>query len=122
MRNSFVREAESSTNRHQHGELWTPLAYMYSIPQPASYRAQGLSTYTPKMSFIQRVLNTLSYLALRVFTKVYYLPPFERLQSKYNVCPEKGLEELAGKAEMVLCQADFALEYSQPLLPGASDM
>ena len=95
---------------------------MYNIPQPVSYIPQGLSTYTPKMSFIQRVVNTLSYLALQVFTKVYYLPPFERLRSKYKICPEKGLEELAGKAEMVLCQADSALEYSQPFLPGTSDM
>ena len=100
----------------------TPLAFMYNFPQPVSYVAQGLSTYTPKMSFIQRVENTLSYLALQVFMKVYYQPPFERLRSKYNICPEKALEELAGKAEMILCQADFALEYSQPLLPGASDM
>ena len=37
---------------------------------------------------------------------------------KYSIKPERTFQEAVGDAELLIINADFALEYPQPLLPG----
>lgn len=41
------------------------------------------------------------------------------IKIKYNIKPEQSLWEAQNEAELCIITADFALEYPQPLLPGA---
>ena len=97
----------------------SPLSLKYMIPMPVSYIPQAMSQYamTDEMTFLQRVANLGMYAAVAFFMSIVD-KSIENLKVKYNIKPEKNFWEVAINAELVLINADFSLEYPQPLLPG----
>jgi len=96
----------------------TPLSAKHMIPMPVSYVPYAIPGYplTDKMTFLQRLANLGMYTVGTFFMTVADNTK-DDLKLKYNIKPERSFLEAAGKAELVLITADFALEYPQPLLP-----
>ena len=95
-----------------------PTAPFFQIPLPVSYVPLHLTDLTGKMSFTDRLMNlgtyVFSYLGTYALLAIYLSP----LKSKYNIMPERSYFEALGNFELLIIEADFALEYPQPLLPG----
>ncbi|KAL9957741.1 hypothetical protein ACROYT_G034677 [Oculina patagonica] len=94
-----------------------PMSSHLKIPSPASYVPSMMTTFTSEMSFIQRLAN----LGLYIFTQlavVMITSSMSLLKDKYNITPGISYHEAIGNNELVIIEADFALEYPQPLLPG----
>ena len=89
------------------------------IPMPVSYVPGLFSGLADEMTFMERVINLLSYLCLKTFwMDLVSSSAMNGHKIKYKIKPEKSYQEAVGDAEMVLIAADFALEYPQLLLPG----
>lgn len=95
-----------------------PFSFKHMIPMPVSYVPQLLTGFTDKMTFLERVMNLGVYLGMKLFMQFAHERPMEALKVKYNIKPEQSYHEAAGDVELVIITADFAIEYSQPLLPG----
>ncbi|XP_066016029.1 UDP-glucuronosyltransferase 1-2-like [Pocillopora verrucosa] len=91
---------------------------LFKVPCPLSYVPSRLAAFTSDMSFIQRVMNSVGQISFEFAVRLLKSPSERRLKEKYNIAPEKELEEVLGNAELVLILGDFSLEYPQPLLPG----
>ncbi|KAJ7389217.1 UDP-glucuronosyltransferase 1-1 [Desmophyllum pertusum] len=63
-------------------------------------------------------MNFGAYFGMRLLKNFAFDRPLNALKVKYNIKPERTLQEAVGDAELVIITADFALEYAQPLLPG----
>ena len=74
--------------------------------------------FSDEMTFMERVINLVSYLSCKPLFDVVFGTILNSLKVKYNAKPERSYQEALGDAELVLIAADFALEYPQPLLPG----
>ena len=95
-----------------------PLSFMHMMPMPISYVPQHFTGFTDKMTFMERVMNLGAYLGGLAVINLGFARTMNALKVKYNIKPERILQEAVGDAEMVIITADFALEYPQPLLPG----
>lgn len=87
-------------------------------PSPISYVPLRMTGFTDKMSFLQRVMNLVAYVAFRVIVNRFFLGSMAALKAKYNITPEISCGEAFGRDELVIVASDFSLEYPQPLLPG----
>lgn len=88
------------------------------IPSPISYVPMGMTGFTDKMSFVQRVANLGAYVAIQLMFNFAFVGPISSLKAKYNIAPEKSTPEALSNNELVIMSSDVALEYPQPLLPG----
>ncbi|XP_068744718.1 UDP-glucuronosyltransferase 2C1-like isoform X1 [Montipora capricornis] len=88
------------------------------IPSPVSYVPMGMTGFTDKMSFVQRVANLGAYVAFQLMFNFVFVAPISSLKAKYNIAPEKSTPEALSNDELVIMSSDVALEYPQPLLPG----
>ena len=95
-----------------------PFSFKHMIPMPVSYVPQLLIGFTDKMTFLERVMNLGVYLGMKLFIQISFERPMDALKVKYKIKPEQSYHEAAGDVELVIITADFAIEYSQPLLPG----
>ncbi|EDO35633.1 predicted protein, partial [Nematostella vectensis] len=95
-----------------------PLLYQYHAPTFPSYVPLLLAGNPARMNFLQRVKNTLVYLAGQTMMRLVMFPKYDNIKQRYNINPELSFSESLGRAEMVLFLADHALDYPFPLLPG----
>ena len=96
----------------------SPDSYLYKVPFPASYIPSYSTAFTSEMSFAQRVVNVVAHNFFQFMSEFLSARYMGFLKEKYNISPEISYSEAVGNAELVLFPADFAIEYSQPLLPG----
>ena len=97
----------------------SPFGFDNMIPMPVSYVPGLFSGLTDEMTFMERIINLLSYLLIKTFwIDLVYSSAMNDHKIKYKIKPGKSYQEAIGDAELVLIAADFALEYAQPLLPG----
>ena len=97
----------------------SPFGFDNMIPMPVSYVPGLFSGLTDEMTFMERIINLLSYLLIKTFwIDLVYSSAMNDHKTKYKIKPGKSYQEAIGDAELVLIAADFALEYAQPLLPG----
>ena len=99
-----------------------PFSFVHMTPMPISYVPQLLTGFTDKMTFVERVMNLGVYLGMKLFIQFAFERPMEALKVKYKIKPEQSYHEAAGDVELVIITADFAIEYSQPLLPGMKSL
>ena len=91
----------------------------HMTPMPVSYVPQLIKPdLTDKMTFRERVINLVAFLGGRLVLSLVFDRSINNLKIKYNIKPERSIQEAIGDAEMVIITADFALEYPLPLLPG----
>ena len=93
-------------------------SYFHAIPTPVSYVPELMTEFSEKMTFVERVINFGTHLAVNLFMLFAIDRPMNALKVKYNITPERSYLQAARDTELVIITADFALEYSQPLLPG----
>ncbi|XP_006816169.2 UDP-glucuronosyltransferase 2C1-like [Saccoglossus kowalevskii] len=89
----------------------------WHAPQPLSYVPVSMSALTDKMTFTERLKNTLIYLVSDIFRDVLYLAQFREIQNKYNIVPDTKIVNIASKASLWLWASDFAFEFPRPLMP-----
>ena len=95
-----------------------PFGLVHMIPMPVSYVPQLLTGFTDKMTFVERLMNLVAYVGVKASMNLILYRRMNALKVKYNIKPERSIQEAIAGAEMVLIGADFAVEYPQPLLPG----
>lgn len=70
-----------------------------------------------KMSFMERVLNSL-YVLFSVAAYKNYCAKYNGLKTEFDIMPGRSFEDSLKMVEMVIIMGHFALEYPQPTLPG----
>ena len=95
-----------------------PTSRFFQIPLPVSYVPVLMTSLTSKMSFIQRFRNLGVYIFSQFGTHFMFETSMSPLKEKYNITPEISYHEALANYELLIIEADFALEYPQPLLPG----
>ena len=98
--------------------LTADFVFIHMVPMPVSYVPMLLTGFSDKMNFMERVINLGAYFGGQLFMYLVYYRPMNALKVKYNINPERSFQEAVGNAELLISTADFALEYTQPLLPG----
>lgn len=95
-----------------------PTSPFLQIPLPVSYVPIHMTSFTSKMSFTQRLMNSGVYIFSLFATHFMFATSMSSLKEKYNITPEISYQEAMANYELLIIEADFALEYPQPLLPG----
>lgn len=95
-----------------------PTASYFKIPLPVSYVPVHMTSFTSKMSFTQRLMNVGVYVFSQFTAHFMFASSMSPLKAKYNITPEISFHEALANYELLIIEADFALEYPQPLLPG----
>ena len=98
--------------------LTTDFVSIHMVPLPVSYVPMLLTGFSDKMNFVERVINLGAYIGGKLFMYLVYYKPMNALKVKYDINPERSIQEAISNAELLISTADFALEYAQPLLPG----
>ena len=101
--------------------LSTALELPYNFASLPSYIPQMLSQLTDDMNFLQRAENSLRWLLGRLTLPNMLHGVYAGLKEKYNITPEKTLQETFQKVDMVLVQSN-PLDYPRPHLPSKSHL
>ena len=96
--------------------LSTALRLPYNFADLPSYIPQMFSGLTDDMNFLQRAGNSLRWLLGRMTTSKLLHSVYGGLKEKYNITPEKTLQQTLQKVDIVLVQSD-PLDYPRPHLP-----
>ena len=99
-----------------------PVSPFFQIPFPVSFVPVHMTSFTSKMSFIERLMNFGVYVFSQFGTYFMFTTSMSPLKEKYNITPEISFQEALANYELLIIEADFALEYPQPLLPGLHNM
>ena len=99
-----------------------PTSPFFQIPLPVSYVPIDMTSFTSKMSFIERLMNFGVYVFSQFGTYFMFTTSMSPLKEMYNITPEISFQEALANYELLIIEADFALEYPQPLLPGLHNM
>ena len=99
-----------------------PTSPFFQIPLPVSYVPIQMTSFTSKMSFTQRLMNLGAYIFSPFVTRFMFATSMSPLKEKYNITPDTNYYEALANYELLIIEADFALEYPQPLLPGLHNL
>ena len=94
----------------------------FQIPLPVSYVPVHMTSFTSKMSFTQRLMNLGVYIFSSFVTRFMFATSMSPLKEKYDITPDTSYYEALSNYELLIIEADFALEYPQPLLPGLNNL
>ncbi|XP_002734512.1 UDP-glucuronosyltransferase 2B15-like [Saccoglossus kowalevskii] len=87
----------------------------WHAPQPLSYVPVTMSALTDKMTFMERLKNTVIYLVSSFFEDLY-IAHYIQLQNKYDIVPDTKIVDIKSKASLWLWASDFAFEFPRPLM------
>lgn len=96
--------------------LSTALRLPYNFADLPSYIPQMFSGLTDDMNFLQRAGNSLRWFLGRLSSPNALHSVYGGLKEKYNITPEKTLQQTFQKVDIVLVQSD-PLDYPRPHLP-----
>ncbi|XP_019722241.1 UDP-glucuronosyltransferase 2C1-like [Hippocampus comes] len=94
-----------------HGE-----GHLAIAPSPLSYVPMTGTEFSDKMSFSERVLNTLVLLFGEYQISKYIKPHYESLIKKY-LSPGENYQSLFQAADLWLMRVDFVFEFPRPTMP-----
>ena len=99
--------------------LGTPTLVAYGVHNPPSYVPHPLFSGLAgdQFSFLQRVLNTVSWITHPMMFHFLICPPYEEIRVKHNIAPNKSIRETLGRVDLIIGQVDFPIEVPRPLLP-----
>ncbi|KAF3687677.1 2-hydroxyacylsphingosine 1-beta-galactosyltransferase [Channa argus] len=95
--------------------LWYPAEV--GAPAPLSYVPEFNSLLTDRMSLVQRLTNTVVYLAQRFGVHYIALPKYDRIMQKHGVKPQVAMADLVQGSQLWMLCTDMALEFPRPTLP-----
>ena len=91
---------------------------VFKNPDPLSYAPQPFTGLDDSMTFTERLTNVAAFLLVNIIGRVFMFPAMDKVKQQYNIKPEVSTGESLGKAEVVLVQSHFALDFPRPLTPG----
>ena len=91
---------------------------VFKNPNPLSYAPQPFSGLDDRMDFKDRLTNLAGFLLANLIGRVFMFPAMDKVKEQYGIKPEVSTGEALGKAELVLVQTHFALDFPRPLTPG----
>jgi glucuronosyltransferase len=88
-------------------------------PHPQAYVPGAFTTYSDRMTFWERLVNTLNGVFGGIGRKYYYLPQQDAIARKYfNYTDDlPPISELETSTTLVLLNHHFSLSYPKPLMP-----
>jgi glucuronosyltransferase len=88
-------------------------------PNPYSYVPDVSNHYSDRMSFWERLSNTVVGQFVKMGRKYYYLPKQDAIARKYFNYTEEipSISELETSTALVLVNSHFSLSYPKPLMP-----
>lgn len=93
------------------------LARLLGLPSNPSYVPEGLTALSDRMSFTERVQNSLAAASF-VLYKELFVNGFDEKRELWNINPESSTANtLMTKAKIFLTNSDFVLDYPRPFLP-----
>lgn len=95
--------------------LWYPAEV--GAPAPLSYVPEFNSLLTDRMSLVQRITNTVVYLAQRFGVHFIILPKYDQIMKKHGVKPQVAMADLVQGSRLWMLCTDMALEFPRPTLP-----
>jgi glucuronosyltransferase len=99
------------------GTAW--MADWVGNPNTYSYVPDAYSHYSDRMTFWERLTNTVAGELVQLGRKYYYLPKQEAIARKYfnytNELP--SISELESSTALVLVNSHFSFSYPKPLMP-----
>ncbi|XP_017316976.1 2-hydroxyacylsphingosine 1-beta-galactosyltransferase [Ictalurus punctatus] len=95
--------------------LWYPAEV--GAPAPLSYVPEFNSLLTDHMTLVQRVTNTVVYLASRIGVQLLVLPKYDRIMWRHAVQPPASMHDLVQGSRLWMLCTDLALEFPRPTLP-----
>lgn len=95
--------------------LWYPAEV--GAPAPLSYVPEFNSLLTDHMTLLERITNTVVYLAQRFGVQYIALPKYDRIMKKHGVKPRVAMSELVQGSRLWMLCTDMALEFPRPTLP-----
>ena len=91
---------------------------VFKSPNPLSYAPQPFTGLDDNMTFTERLINIAGFLLANVIGRVFMFPAMDNVKQQYDIKPDVSTGESLGKAEVVLVQSHFALDFPRPLTPG----
>ena len=85
---------------------------------PISYIPNLLSFSSDKMNFVERVQNAFYTLLMNTILSPIDDLAYNEMKKSFDIAPDRSFQESMKMAELVIIMGHFALEYSQPVLPG----
>ena len=82
-----------------------------------SYVPNTFDAFTDRMTFWQRVHNTLSELYIKLGRKYYTLPKHNAMLRRYIGEDVTSIEELERNISLVLVNSHFSFHYPRPIMP-----
>lgn len=95
--------------------LWYPAEV--GAPAPLSYVPEFNSLLTDHMTLLERITNTVVYLAQRFGVQYIALPKYDRIMKKHGVKPRVAMSDLVQGSRLWMLCTDMALEFPRPTLP-----
>lgn len=88
-------------------------------PNPYAYVPDSFLSFGDRMTFWERVTNTISGVFQRIGRKYYYLPKQDIIARKYfNYTSDlPSISELETSTALILLNNHFSLSYPKPLMP-----
>lgn len=91
---------------------------VFKSPNPLSYAPQPFTGLDDNMTFTERLINVAGFSLANIIGRVFMFPAMDKVKQQYNIKPDVSTGEALGKAEVVLVQSHFALDFPRPLTPG----
>ena len=87
-------------------------------PRPPSYIPAPISSFTPEMTFVQRLGNfIMKFMYEFIPILMGFDAPFEDLKIKYNMNTSLRIAQTFSRASVKLVNSDFALDFTSPIEP-----
>jgi glucuronosyltransferase len=88
-------------------------------PHPYAYIPGAFVTYSDRMTFWERFINTVNGIVQSIGRRYYYLPQQDAIARKYfNFTDDlPSISELESSTALVLLNHHFSLSYPKPLMP-----
>ena len=87
------------------------------LAAPPSYVPQFSNFLSNEWSITDRARNVLRWFSLYLSYSQDLCPIYDKIKAKYNITPNKSIQETLGRADMVIGQMNFGLEHPRPLHP-----
>jgi len=91
--------------------------YAVGNTAPTSYIPNAMLSYTSRMTFGERLVNTLFNLMWDVGSELYYYPKQEGMKKAFFGDALPYVKDLRKSASLVLVNNHFSLNYPRPLVP-----
>ena len=94
-----------------------PPGIALGLPAPPSYVPQLGDFLSNEWSIMDRARNVLRWFSLYLSYSQDLCSIYDKIKAKYNITPNKSIQETLGRADMVIGQMNFGLEHPRPLHP-----